>query len=457
MAGPTVSTTFNAIDKLTGPMRKMQGNVQKMVKVVGAAFIGGSLLAAAGIKSFVTEAAKIEDAAAAFTPLLGGAEKANQLVAALNKTAATTPFQFQDIADVAKQLLPVMNQDIEKTVDTMRMLGDTAGGNAQKLDSITRGFTKAMLKGKVDLESLNMISEAGVPIFDQLAKKMGVSTAAMFKMVTAGKVTTDELTDTFRTMTSEGGLFFGGMEIASQTLNGKLSTLRDNIALAKAAIGTALLPTIKPLLDRFIQAAGAIQKWVEANQALINQKVDSVISGIGTAAKFVADAWNSGLLPAVLAGVATFKAITLAIGTYQSVLATAKAVQIAFNLAMAANPVGLIIVGISALVAGIVLLIQHLDKVKALFDWIGDKANAVGGFIRGITGGGSAQGYDPLNDPTGLISANQGVIESRSVTENRQTVDINIGGLPQGSTVKERGTAPAVRLNTGFGGLRGAN
>jgi hypothetical protein len=125
---------------------------------------------------------------------------------------------------------------------------------------------------------------------------------------------------------------------------------------------------------------------------------------------------------------------------------------------MAANPVGLIIVGISALVAGIVLLIQHLDKVKALFDWIGDKAAAVGGFMRSLSiGGKGSDGYDPLNDPTGLISANQGVIESRSVSESRQTVDINIGGLPQGSTVKERGNAPAVRLNTGFGGVRGAN
>ena len=72
--------------------------------------------------------------------------------------------EFGDVNEFVSQMI----DDIENTIKTLRMLGDTAGGNAQKLDTITRGFTKSMLKGKVDLESLNMIAESGVPIFSEL-------------------------------------------------------------------------------------------------------------------------------------------------------------------------------------------------------------------------------------------------------------------------------------------------
>jgi len=182
-ASYSIAAIFSAKDRLSPAIDKISRNydsfggkvgrtlsilnrkTNQLFKGLGTAAIAGFGLATAAITLFVKEASKIEDATAAFTPLMGSVERANKLVAELNKTAASTPFQFENISAAAKQLLPVMNQDIERTIKTFRMLGDTAGGNAQKLDSITRGFTKSLLKGKVDMESLNMIAEAGVPIY----------------------------------------------------------------------------------------------------------------------------------------------------------------------------------------------------------------------------------------------------------------------------------------------------
>jgi hypothetical protein len=129
------------------------------------------------------------------------------------------------------------------------------------------------------------------------------------------------------------------------------------------------------------------------------------------------------------------------------------------------------IVGSSAAVAALVLLIKHWDKVKAAVksaaDFIMSILDAMlapfsavveaVGKIASKLGPGRDDNYDPLSDPTGLVSANRGIIESRSVSENRQTVDINIPGLPHGSTVTERGKAPAVKLNYGFAGQREHN
>ncbi|MCK5612870.1 tape measure protein [Candidatus Pacearchaeota archaeon] len=335
--------------------------------IIGAAGLAGITFA---LKMFLTEASKIEDATAAFTPLLGGVKKAKELVEDLNKTAATTPFQFEALSGVAKQLLPVMDGDLKKIIKTIRMLGDTAGGNAQKLDSITRGFTKAMLKGKVDMESLNMIGEAGVPIFKDLAAVMGVEVnAAFFKMISAGKVSTKDLTKAFQKMTSEGGIFFNGMKIASETLTGKISTLKDNIALTAASIGLKLLPKAKKIVDIATKITGKIREWVKANEKLIEQKIEQGIKKIIETGKKLIDIaklvvkWtkeNKKFIPLILEIIAV-------IGILIPTMTALAAVITVVNVLMTANPIGLIIVAIAALVAGVIVLIRHWEAVKDAF------------------------------------------------------------------------------------------
>jgi tape measure domain-containing protein len=295
-----VETRFTADDRMTRQMSRMNRAMNRMNRIAGrikrgflaagraALFLGRALMtglkvgigiAVAGIGAltaavwkFSSSFSMIEDATAQFTPLMGSVKKAKDLVDALNQTAATTPFQFETLSDTAKQLLPSMNGDIEKTIKTTRMLGDTAGGNAQKLDSITRGYNKALLKGNVDLEALNMIAEAGVPIFQQLGNVTGKSGEKLFKNISAGKVSVDDLTETFKVMTSKGGIFFGGMEIASKTLTGKISTLKDNVTLVMAEFGEAMAPTLKEVADNATLLAQKIGNWAKENKALIAQK-----------------------------------------------------------------------------------------------------------------------------------------------------------------------------------------
>jgi tape measure domain-containing protein len=271
--------------------RRTAKRAKKMIRLMGKAmiftakvglkalkmgFVGASAAIVAtglAVKGVLAQFSKIEDAEAQFTPLLGSTAKAKELVEALNQTAASTPFQFETLSGVATQLLPSMNGSIEDTIRLTRMLGDTAGGNAQKFETITRGFNKALIKGKVDLESLNMIAEAGVPIFQELGKQTGKTGKQLFKSISAGKISVEDLTKTFETMTSEGGIFFKGMEIASKTLTGKISTLKDNISLTAAELGSALAPVVKDLVDESITFVQEIKELVKQNKALIKTKI----------------------------------------------------------------------------------------------------------------------------------------------------------------------------------------
>lgn len=389
MAGRfSVEAVFKARDRLTAPVSRMQNRVAKLTRNMERGFravnrtlnnvvsnlrsatttalkfgaIGvGVVTTAVGL--LVREFSKIEDAEAAFTPLLGGAAKAKKLIDDLNETAASTPFQFETLSKSASQLLPVMNGDIQNTIKTIRMLGDTAGGNAQKLDSITRGFTKAMLKGKVDMESLNMIAEAGVPIFTELADSMGVKVnAAFFKMISAGKVTTTQLNKAFEKMTSKGGVFFKGMEISSKTTSGLFSTLKDNIALTAAEIGGVLAPTIKDLIRSATGVAQRVRTWVKENRELINEKflkfVDLMKVGIDKASTAFAFLSEHGVT--ILKVIGGIIALSLVLKSFIVVMT-------AVNLVMMMNPIGLLILAVMALVAAGALIIAKWTPIKAFF------------------------------------------------------------------------------------------
>ena len=317
--------------------------------IVGANVIERGLRAIGdGFKSIITEAMNLESAQAVFVPLMGSTEKAKELVSALNVAAAETPFEFKDLQKSVSQLLPVMNGDIKKTIDTVKMLGDTAGGNAQKLDSITRGFTKAMLKGKVDMESLNMIAEAGVPIFTEMAKSMGYNTENMtefFKKISTGTVTTDELVKAFKRMTSEGGIFYKGMVIASETTSGVFSTLRDNIAMTAAGIGQAFLPYIKKAALAIIDITSGILEWISEGDNLQNllSKLGYIFSGL-----------VAGIIAYTVASNASVIASFSLVGAIKALTAAAMA-----------NPFVAIATVISAvLVPAIIYLVKNWDYVE---------------------------------------------------------------------------------------------
>lgn len=379
MAGRfSVEAVFKAIDEITAPVSKMSRSIGRMtrkaekdlrglsrtadkftgsLKSAGAVASVGVAAVAGAVTLLMGEFSKVEDAEAAFTPILGGADRARKLVDELNNTAASTPFQFENLAGAASQLLPVMNGDIENTIRTMRMLGDTAGGNAQKLDSITRGYTKAMLKGKVDMESLNMIAEAGVPIFQDLADVMGMKTGEkFFKTISSGKVTTDQLTKAFEKLTGEGGKFFQGMEIASRTTSGLWSTFKDNISLTAAELGGAIAPVVKDVIVQMTELAKRIRVLVGENRELIAQKV-------GDFFKFITE--NAGGI------LKTIKYVGIAIGvllTLVTILKIVIGVMTVVNLVMSLNPIGLIVIGVAALIAGFTALVVWIDDVVAGFD-----------------------------------------------------------------------------------------
>jgi tape measure domain-containing protein len=328
-----IKTTFKAVDKSTRVIGKIQSRITRMTakasmgmrkldKVMsrigsglkrgiasGARYAAVGITALAGsVWAVMREFSKAEDAAAAFTPLMGNAKRANDLVEALNETAATTPYQFEQLAEVAKLFLPSMNGNIEETIKYSRMLGDTTGGNAEKFKSASIAMAKMMMIGKASAKTLTSLVIAGIPIYGELSKMLGKSTSEIEKMSRRGKLTSEVMTKVFEKMTSEGGIFYKGMEIASETSTGKISTLKDNIGSVAIEIGKVLAPTFKESTDYLIELAKKTKAWIIQNKALIQSKFDSFIKQIPYYYEKIVY-WG----PKILKGVAVFYALSAAI------------------------------------------------------------------------------------------------------------------------------------------------
>lgn len=212
----------------------------------------------AGAAAYAVKAATdFEKVRTTYGALLGDVAKGNALFEELKTFSASTPLSFDTLNAAAQNFLGAGFAADELTAK-MRMLGDVALGDADKFSRLSMQFNQVKTKGKAELEELKIFAEAGIPIFDELAKMMGVSTEEIFKMTSEGKIGFEELNGVLTRLTGEGGKFHNMMQTISGTTAGSLSNALDNLKITAAELGEALLP----IANDFLQSLTGLAEWI---------------------------------------------------------------------------------------------------------------------------------------------------------------------------------------------------
>lgn len=194
--------------------------------------LAASMGLAFGAKELVQNLVKIrgefQQLDVAFRTMLGSAEKADALMSQLVRTAATTPFDLQGVAQGAKQLLAygIAAEDVN---DTLVRCGDVAAGLSIPLGDLVYLYGTTMTQGRMFTQDLRQFQGRGIPIAEELAKVLGTTTDKLGDMVTAGRVTSDVFQQAFNNMTSAGSRFGGLMDEQSKTITGQISNIEDAI------------------------------------------------------------------------------------------------------------------------------------------------------------------------------------------------------------------------------------
>jgi tape measure domain-containing protein len=228
--------------------------------------IGAAGIAAAGAvaKMGLSTAAANEQASIAFTTLLGDAGKAQDYLKQLSEFAAKTPFELPGLRDAASRLIAVGTES-SRVIPIMGALGDATSAMGTGAEGINRAVTalsQMQQKGKVTGEEMLQLAEAGVPAWDALASSMGKSVQETQKLVSTGKVSTEEL---FSAIENRSGAAMqrvsGMMDKQSQSLTGLLSTLKDTVS---QQLGSAMAPAVEEIKKALPGITDAIGKTLEA-------------------------------------------------------------------------------------------------------------------------------------------------------------------------------------------------
>lgn len=326
-----------------------------------------------------------------FTVMTGSADKASETVKKLADIGAKTPFDMPQLAD-ATSLLMNYGFSADDAVDSMMMLGDISQGNADKLDTISRAYGKMSSAQKVSLEDINMMIDAGFNPLQEISEHTGESMQSLYDRISKGKMSVDEITESMKRSTSEGGKYFKSMDAQSQTLDGRLSTLSDTI---NSKLGEALQPILQKAADEWIP---------NITNAIGNMDIDSVVSVIDDIVSAVGDLFgfimnNGDTIISLVAGIGTAMMVWNVASMINGVVGAVKAFQVAnegasvaqalLNGVMNANPIMLVATLLAGLIATIVTLWNTNEGFRnavisvwnAFKDTVGSVITSVGGFI----------------------------------------------------------------------------
>lgn len=191
--------------------------------------LGSAALSAAEgfISSGIEYNAQIEKYTTGFTNMLGSAEAAQQVMSQIQEDAAKTPFDVESLTK-ANQYLISAGENASYARSTIMALGDavsaTGGGN-DELNRMSQNLQQIANTGKATTADIKQFAYAGIDVYGILADYTGKSTAEVQNMT----ISYDLLTQALQAASEEGGRYYGSMDTQSQTMNGRVSTLKDNV------------------------------------------------------------------------------------------------------------------------------------------------------------------------------------------------------------------------------------
>ena len=362
MAVRNVEYIIGLRDKFSSKMGNIQARTQALDKtMLRLRSTIGTLFAAFAAQRVVADIIKVgsnfEQLQISFETMLGSAEKAKDLIQDITRFAIKTPFELKEVAQGAKALL-AFGISQEKIIPTLKSLGDVAAGLSVPIERLILNFGQVKTQSRLTGRELRDFAIAGVPLLDELAKVMGKTTTEITKLVSKGEVGFPIVEQAFKNMSEEGGKFFDLMKKQTASTGGQISNLRDVLALLE----DDLFKKFQPALNDTIVA---IQDWI----AIFRENIDTVVQVIrimGDLIKlFIVYKALQISVNLIVRGAAIANNIyRISLVIMQRGLVSTIALLRGFRVALAQTGIGLVLIGISALIVRLIDLKKSLTEAE---------------------------------------------------------------------------------------------
>ncbi len=278
--GKSASSTGSG---LTAALTKSQLLASAISTLSSAALSGAKQFVSMGIEYN----AQIESYRVGLTNMLGDAQAANEAMAAIQEDAARTPFSVDSLTQ-ANQLLISAGENAEYSRKVIMALGDavsaTGGGNAE-LSRMAANLQQIANVGKASAIDVKQFAYAGINVYQVLADYTGKTVQEVQNMT----ISYDLLSEALIAASEEGGRYYNAMDTQSQTMNGRVSTLKDNVSqlagLMTGDLSSGIGVVISNLNDMTVAAIEAYKTdgWKGLGEAILelNNPINSVIKKFG--------------------------------------------------------------------------------------------------------------------------------------------------------------------------------
>lgn len=336
--------------------------------------IGTSIAAAGiGIAGYVVGiGVSYEKTMTQLTGLYKSQDKAKEMFVWLQQFAASTPFEFPELADATAKMA---SAGIDAKV-YMETVGNVAAGTSKSIEQVSEAMIDASRGQFVRLEELGFSVTA---ITNANYAKLGATAADVGKtMVSAYDASGKQIVEIFDKSSKEASLaaiknlsasaFAGTMDAVANSISGKWSTIKDNIN--NALVG------IVGFKDGEIQAGSFM----------------AALSGLATAAVTLTGAFSTMSEP-MKAALVAMVAFTTAVGGGMVIYAAAMAAGVLFNaafgvsLAAALLPATAVIAAVGLVAAGLYILEEKTGLVTVAWNLFKDTTTITIDTLKNIFGG----------------------------------------------------------------------
>lgn len=326
-------------------------------KITGAGKVMTATLTT-GIAGLVTQGikynAEMENFQMNLTTLLGSSEKASKLLSDLKEMAATTPFETTDLISATQTMIGfgIASNDAQKYLE---VLGNIAMGDSNKLSGLALAFSQVQSTGKLTGQDLlQMINQGFNPLL-YISKMTGKSMATLKEEMSDGGISAKMVADAFEYATQKGQPFYNAMENGATTVNGRISTLKDNFNMLVGSLTESLLPTFEKVVDKAIELT-------EKFNGLSQEQKENILK------------WG-GIVAAIGPALIVFGKVTSGVGALATAFGKLTSIEgvktaiTAFTKACGGTGAALgAVAGIIALVTSVIVFLKrNWDKVVEVF------------------------------------------------------------------------------------------
>ena len=412
----SLDSADRSASRFSSHIRKDLG--QAFRSLPGAEFITNPIVAiTAGIGVVSKMGMEAEKTATSFNVLVGSEEKAAKMLEEINRYADTTLWDRSTTQNATKTMLG-FGVSTETVVDDLKMLGDVAGGDKNKLQQLALVFGQISSAGKLQGQDLLQLINAGYNPLMDMAELTGKSVAQLKDDMSKGLVTFDMVRAAFQRATGEGGKFNNMTARIAETSFGAFEQLKGKLVSVLLELYNVIQPFIIPVLN-------ALGKGLD------------YISKVAT--------WASQHLKTIIPVV---KYLAIAIGAYTvatnlATIAT-KGLTVIFRVLLALSsisPFGLIVAGVTALTVAVItcwnkfagfraflqtawdtiknfgnILKQYiLDRIMGIINGIGHLGQAIGKLFKGDFTGAWEAAKTGAKEFTGITAGQNAVSATRNL------------------------------------------